>query len=242
MPGGAALTCPRDATPTQLTCTRCATPICPLCLVRTDVGLRCPDCADASTPGAGAGAAAGRRSRAPVIVVVVVVAIVVLLLVVGLGLARRGSGGSGDGTVPAAPQRVSRADLGFAVDLPSAWIVDVDQTPGSIFFAHAVPPRTSARVFRGQTDQPLEQNMANVVDGLRQQGADSFSQQPVQVGDLPGIRLDYTAADGPAGALAAHSSYRVKKGNAVFSLVLATTDAAGDQQVLAGIASSFRLL
>lgn len=33
-----------------------------------------------------------------------------------------------------------------------------------------------------------------------------FAQQPVQVGDLPGIRLDYAAADGPNGALASHSS------------------------------------
>ena len=32
-------------TPTRLRCSRCGTPICPLCAVRTPVGLRCPDCA-----------------------------------------------------------------------------------------------------------------------------------------------------------------------------------------------------
>lgn len=32
-------------TQTRLRCSRCATPICPLCAVRTPVGLRCPDCA-----------------------------------------------------------------------------------------------------------------------------------------------------------------------------------------------------
>jgi hypothetical protein len=56
---------------TRLRCSRCGTPICPQCAVRTPVGLRCPDCAGVrglptySTPGAsmlkaaGAGVAVG---------------------------------------------------------------------------------------------------------------------------------------------------------------------------------------
>ena len=32
-------------TMTRLSCSRCGTPICPQCAVRTPVGLRCPDCA-----------------------------------------------------------------------------------------------------------------------------------------------------------------------------------------------------
>ena len=42
---------------TRLRCSRCGTPICPQCAVRTPVGLRCPDCAGVrglptySTPG-----------------------------------------------------------------------------------------------------------------------------------------------------------------------------------------------
>lgn len=34
-------------TETGLTCGRCGTPICPQCIVMTDVGGRCPDCAPA---------------------------------------------------------------------------------------------------------------------------------------------------------------------------------------------------
>jgi len=43
---------------TRLRCSRCGTPICPQCAVRTPVGLRCPDCAGVrglptyATPGA----------------------------------------------------------------------------------------------------------------------------------------------------------------------------------------------
>lgn len=171
-----------------------------------------------------------------------VIALGALVIVVGLGMARRGgSGGSANQTAAGQPQHVSRPDLGFSVDLPSAWIVDVDQTPGSIFFAHSTPPRSSARIFRGQTDLSLDQTMLNVVEELRKQGAHDFSQQAVPIGDLSGIRLDYLAADRPAGVQATHSSYRVKKGNAVFSLSLATSDPAASP-MLSDIASSFRVL
>jgi hypothetical protein len=38
--------CPRHPkTMTRLRCSRCGTPICPQCAVRTPVGLRCPECA-----------------------------------------------------------------------------------------------------------------------------------------------------------------------------------------------------
>lgn len=229
MPGGAALTCARDGTPTQLTCTQCEAPICPRCLVRTGVGLRCPDCAEpaSATP-------AGGRRRPLLIGGVVVLALIGVVVL-------RSLGGGSDGPAADPPQRISRPDLGLSVDLPSTWIVDVDETPGSIFFARSTPAKSSVRLFRAQTDQPLEQTMGNVIEGLRQQGARDFNQQPVQVGELSGIRLDYVAADGPRGALATHSSYRVKKGNAVFSLSLATTDPS-ESKVLADISSSFRLL
>ena len=52
------VTCARHPkTLTRLRCSRCGTPICPQCAVRTPVGLRCPDCAGVrglptySTPG-----------------------------------------------------------------------------------------------------------------------------------------------------------------------------------------------
>jgi len=44
-----ALTCPRDGITTRLTCVQCWTPICPSCLVRTAVGLKCPVCAPGPT-------------------------------------------------------------------------------------------------------------------------------------------------------------------------------------------------
>ncbi len=238
MSGGERMTCPRDGTATPLTCTRCQTPICPACLVRTDVGLRCPTCA-ADGP---VGASTHRRAARP-LAIAGVVGVALLVLVVALTLGRNGgSSGSTARAVAASPQHVSRPDLGFSLDLPAAWTVDVDQTPGSVFFAHSTPPTTSARVFRGDTPEPLDQNMGHLVDNLRQQGAHDFAQQDVQVGDLPGIRLDYVASDGPAGAVASHSAYRVKKANALYSLSLATTDPNAAHQVLADIAASFRVL
>jgi hypothetical protein len=181
-----------------------------------------------------------RRTRARLIVAGGVVAVAVF---VAAGLVRGGGGSPSDGKeAAAAPQHVDRPDLGFSLDLPASWLVDVDQTPGSVFFAHSVPPKSSVRIFRGQTRQPLEDNMVNVVDGLREQGAHDFSQQPVAVGGLPGIRLDYVAADGLAGTTATHSSYRVKKGDALFAVSVATTDPSSDNAVLTQIASSFRLL
>jgi hypothetical protein len=236
MLGGTDLICPRDATPTRLTCTQCGTPICPACMVRTDVGLRCPDCAG----GVAVPASANRRRRRRVLAAAAVVAAAVLALLV-VALVLRGRGGS-SGPAADGPQHVLRPDLGFSVDLPPTWVADIDQTPGSIFFARSTPIRSSARVFRGETEQPIEQNVGNVVDELRKQGARDFAQQPVQIGDLTGIRLDYVASDGPNGVAATHSSYRFKKGNAVFSLSLATTDPAADNPVLAGIAASFRVL
>jgi len=127
----------RDGASTQLTCVRCGTPICPKCLVRTDVP------------------SAPVRSRARVAIGVAAV-LAVAVLVGGLVLGRGGGSSSPSANaVGGATQQVSRADLGFSVDLPPGWTIDVDQTPGSIFFAHAVPPRTSARIFRGQTNRSL---------------------------------------------------------------------------------------
>jgi len=162
-----------------------------------------------------------------------------MVLVLALTLA--GCSGSGDSGSKKL-QRVVHPDLGFSLDLPESWVVEPDQTPGSIFFARSTPAKSSARVFRGDTTKTLEETVLNVIDMLNKQGATGFVQQPAQVGDLPGIRLDYVANDGPSGAPSNHSSYRVKKDNAVFSLVVATTDPEKEKPVLDGIASSFRVL
>lgn len=45
-----ALRCDADDVETRLTCAHCGTPICPRCMVRTAVGLRCRDCAAPAKP------------------------------------------------------------------------------------------------------------------------------------------------------------------------------------------------
>lgn len=77
-------TCPKDGTATRLTCGRCGTPICPTCLVRTEVGMRCPSCAP--TP------AAPFRRRAPLVASLVASLVGSLLLAAGIGL----GGGPGE--------------------------------------------------------------------------------------------------------------------------------------------------
>jgi len=44
-PGGEMRCARHPKVETRLACGRCETPICPRCLVMTDVGARCPDCA-----------------------------------------------------------------------------------------------------------------------------------------------------------------------------------------------------
>lgn len=56
--------CPRDGVETRLRCRECQSPICPTCLVRTAVGLRCPSCGGASGRGRSGG---GRSRRRPVL-------------------------------------------------------------------------------------------------------------------------------------------------------------------------------
>lgn len=77
MATGGDLTCERDKAATRLTCVQCAVPICPQCLVRTPVGLKCPRCgAQRSKSGAG-------LQRRPMWAVPVVI-VAVLLAVLGL--------------------------------------------------------------------------------------------------------------------------------------------------------------
>ncbi len=76
------LICEKDGISTRLTCVQCAKPICPLCLVRTPVGMKCAVC------GAEPGALLHRRKPlwmrlAPLGVVVLVALVIALPKVIG---------------------------------------------------------------------------------------------------------------------------------------------------------------
>lgn len=73
---GGELTCEKDKAPTRLTCSQCASPICPQCFVRTPVGLKCSTCGEGGTR-----EAALPRSRPWLVPVILGV---VLLAVLGL--------------------------------------------------------------------------------------------------------------------------------------------------------------
>lgn len=74
-----ALRCERHGEPTRLTCVQCEKPICPKCLVRTEVGLKCEDCAQpAAVPAPGA----LRRSPAPLVLVAAGLAVLAVLAAV----------------------------------------------------------------------------------------------------------------------------------------------------------------
>jgi hypothetical protein len=104
------LMCERDGNSTRLTCVQCATPICPSCLVRTPVGMKCAVC------GAEPGALLRRRKPlwmrlAPMGVVALVVLVVALPRIVG------GSDTSSDTTADALagnPRPQPPANFGLA--------------------------------------------------------------------------------------------------------------------------------
>ncbi len=73
------LTCERDGVATQLTCVGCDAPICPKCLMRTPVGMKCRNCAGAER------SAGERRSRLPVVAGVVAVVLLPVLVWLAFG-------------------------------------------------------------------------------------------------------------------------------------------------------------
>ena len=67
--------CPRDGVDTRLRCSECQSPICPTCLVRTAVGLRCPSCGAAAGPGRSGRAGNRRRPVLAALAVLLAVAV-----------------------------------------------------------------------------------------------------------------------------------------------------------------------
>lgn len=89
------LTCERDRVSTRLTCVQCRTPICPQCLVRTPVGMKCATC------GAEPGGKRSRRGPSRGLVGAGVAAVVVLAVVVLPRLFSGTGGGKADTSTPA---------------------------------------------------------------------------------------------------------------------------------------------
>lgn len=70
---GEEVRCTRDGVATGLTCVQCRTPICPQCLVRTPVGMKCADCGAKPGRRSGKGGLGSRaRTLAPVAAAVLV--------------------------------------------------------------------------------------------------------------------------------------------------------------------------
>jgi hypothetical protein len=235
-----ALICDRDGTPTQLTCASCGSPICPECLVRTEVGLRCPDCA----PGASSGGRRGKRRRWVLVGAVgaVGIAIVAVVLI-------RASSSERPGTMAARARAVtyrtvSRPDLGYAVDVPTDWVPATDNSPTTLSYADPRPDLASLRVTAGQDDRPLADHVDGLVAALREQGGQDFAQTPAQIGGIVGIRLDYRFPTGatPGSTLASHSSFIAMRDRSVVSFQLATTDPISLRPVLDHITSTMRIL
>ncbi|MFP5319185.1 MAG: DUF4352 domain-containing protein [Acidimicrobiia bacterium] len=127
--GGGGAVCAEHGAATRLTCVQCRTPICPGCLVRTPVGMKCLKCGD--KPGRPVHEDVARRpQRAGWLVPLAVVA----ALALGVGLPRLLSSGGGEpvpdaealaGGAPDPSGRARQAQLGGeARDADLAFVVN----------------------------------------------------------------------------------------------------------------------
>ena len=86
--GNEPVRCSRHGVETRLRCAECGTPICPDCLAKTPVGLKCPEHAEVLAP------PRRRRARGAVLAVAGAAAVVVGAVALVLALAGR-EGGDG---------------------------------------------------------------------------------------------------------------------------------------------------
>lgn len=202
--------------------------------------MRCPTCAAPTT----SPVKAPHTAR----IVIGVMAILVVLVVV----VRLSTGGASprpraqaDQIQPASAfQAVTRPDLGFAVDVPSAWLPAPDNSPTTLSYAASRPSDGSLRVSFGRDASPLADHVNGLIDALRQQGGLEFAQTNMHISGFDAIRLDYRfpTSGTPGSPLAAHSSFLVKRDSTVFSFQLATTDPVAMKATFDHITSSMRLL
>lgn len=176
---------------------------------------------------------------------VVVVAVVVVLVRVLAGGTSEGPGAKADQTQPAvAFLAITRPDLGFAVDVPAAWLPAPDNSPTTLSYAASRPTDGSLRVSFGRDPSPLGDHVNGLMEALHQQGGVDFAQTPLQISGFDAMRLDYrfpTSAT-PGAPLDSHSSFLVKRDATVFSFQLATTDPVAMKATFDHVTSSMRLL
>jgi hypothetical protein len=139
---------------------------------------------------------------------------------------------------------VDRPDIGFAVELPPSWTARDDPASGSAFYAQAPSGMAWMRVFKAQTELPLDQWVDNAVAQLQGQGGMAFIRQPSQVGGLSAVSVDFVLplSPMPGAAVAPRRWYLVKRGSVEFTLALGTTDLERDQVAFVRIAASFLVL
>jgi hypothetical protein len=108
-----ASTCQRHGTATQLACATCQAPICPRCVVRTEVGLKCSTCTGA---GRRARSRSGLRAVLAVLLVVGVLAIPTLVQTLSEREERRPPASiTADPAAAAVGEEVSDGSLDFTV-------------------------------------------------------------------------------------------------------------------------------
>jgi Tol biopolymer transport system component len=110
------LACEAHGTPTRLTCAECGTPICPKCLVKTPVGLKCEEHAQAVAP-------RFDRKAAPYALGALVL-VLAAVVIGGLALSRQGAGTTAT-SVPV-PEPGGDAGAGGRVEPAQVFVVGAD--------------------------------------------------------------------------------------------------------------------
>ncbi|HEX3540230.1 MAG TPA: hypothetical protein VHT75_07255 [Acidimicrobiales bacterium] len=211
--------------------------------MRTEVGLRCPACAQT----AGVRVRGARRwpAVAAVIAAMAVVALV-LLRVAGRNEAPAPTTASTlAGLAPVRYHTLTRTDLRYSLDVPESWTAAPDNSGSTTSYAASPPSLGSVRVSLGRDDSPLPAHVQALIDALRQQGGVNFVQTSLDISGLAAIRLDYRfpATPSPGAPMTAHTSYLVKRDSlTVVSFQLATNSPAAQGAVFSHMASSFQIL
>ena len=172
----AGLTCERHGAPTTLRCSKCDTPICPRCAVRSPVGMRCPSCS--------VGLPVPRIRRRLWPVAAGVVALGVLVLVIFELVSREDQPARPaalQGPVVTGFRSIVRPDLGYAVDVPAGWFPAPDDSSTTTSYVAFRTTLGSLRVTVGQDDSPLADHVNRLIVELRAQGGTNFSQVPLPI-------------------------------------------------------------